>query len=144
VLEVSCLHWKSTCCHRNRHGYKKTSFSDRFRLIGDVSLSSSCLALLRFLFSFCLLKYLAFLIEILIKLKYLAFLRLPPANLYKCNSCLFQIGCIIFPGDFPFQIGCIIFPGVFLFPFWQNFPESDESVLAYSSSSLYSYSPSST
>ena len=88
------------------------------------------------------------------KAKVFGFLETPPANLYKCNSCLFQIGCIIFPGVFLFQIGCIIFPGVFLFqigciifpgvliflidciilgfPFSlrQNFPESDESVRA--------------
>ena len=79
------------------------------------------------------------------KAKVFGFLETPPANLYKCNFCLFQIGCIIFPGVFLFQIGCIIFPGVLIFlidciilgfPFSlrQNFPESDESVLAYSSS----------
>ena len=45
----------------------------------------------------------------------MGFLETPPANLYKCNFCLFQIGCIIFPGVFLFQIGCIIFPGVLIF-----------------------------
>ena len=35
MLEVSCLLWKSTCCHRNRHGYKKTWFSDSIWLSWD-------------------------------------------------------------------------------------------------------------
>ena len=50
------------------------------------------------------------------KAKVFGFLETPPANLYKCNFCLFQIGCIIFPGVLIFLIDCIIFPGVSFFP----------------------------